>query len=88
MPNIRSQVLTEDGISLVASDGRSITITKSDVLAHYQTETGSAATRKANTIQWAKNLIVSTLGQEQIDITQLVLDADMTLGKFSKLEIW
>lgn len=87
MPNLRSQRIDDNGIELIASDGRSITITKADVLAHYQSETGSAATRKAATITWAKNQIVSALGKEQIDLAQLLIDADMTLGKFSRLEI-
>ena len=36
MPNIRSQSLTSNGLTLVASDGRIVIITRADVIAHFQ----------------------------------------------------
>ena len=66
MPNLRSQRIDDTGLSLVGSDGRSITLTRAEVLAHFQGLGGSAASRRTATIQWAKDQIEAALGAEQV----------------------
>lgn len=68
MPNIRSQSLTSDGLTIVASDGRSITLTRVDVIAHFQSETGTQAKRLLATAQWVKDSIEAALGPEQVPV--------------------
>ena len=66
MPNLRSQRIDDTGLELVASDGRSITLTRAEVLAHFAAETGNANARRAATIQWVKDTIAAALGPEQV----------------------
>lgn len=87
MPNIRSQSLTSDGLTIVASDGRSITLTRTDVIAHFQGETGTRAKRLLATIQWVKDSIEATLGPEQVPATLIDFDADDMQG-LKALAIW
>lgn len=69
MPNLRSQSITPDGISLVASDGRSIVLTRADVLAHFQSLNGDRPSKIAATIQWVKQQIETafTLDNNEYD---------------------
>lgn len=66
MPNLRSQSIDANGLSMVASDGRSITLTRAQVIANFQTQTGSRAAKIAATIQWVKDSITTALGAEQV----------------------
>lgn len=80
MPNIRSQSLTSNGLTLVASDGRSVSITRADVIAHFQSETGTRAKRLAATIQWVKDSIEAALGPEQVPALLADFDFDDVQG--------
>lgn len=80
MPNIRSQSLTSDGLTIVASDGRSITLTRADVIAHFQIETGTRAKRLRATIQWVKATLEAALGPEQVPALLTDFDADDAQG--------
>lgn len=80
MPNIRSQSLDSDGLSIVASDGRSITLTRADVIAHFQSEKGTKAARLAATIQWVKAQIEAALGPEQMPAALVDFDLDDVQG--------
>ena len=76
MPNIRAMALVPNtSVTLTASDGRTITITKAQVQAWYATTSGNVAARTAATITLAKNAIVAALGAEQIDAALI----DLTL---------
>lgn len=80
MPNIRSQSLTSDGLTIVASDGRSITLTRADVIAHFQAEAGNKATRIEATIDWMKAQIEAALGPEQVPAVLTDFDFDDVQG--------
>ena len=80
MPNLRSQSIDANGLSLVASDGRSFTLTRAEVIAHFQTETGGRAARLAKTIQWAKDSIEAALGPEQVPAFLVDFDFDDVQG--------
>lgn len=66
MPNLRSQSIDTNGLSLVASDGRSFALTSAEVIAHFQSLNGSKPSRIADTIQWVKDSIEAALGPEQV----------------------
>ena len=84
MPNIRSQRVYDPSSSLaleiVASDGRTFTLTKAQVQAFYQGTTGNAASRRNQVIAWLKSGIVTALGAEQIDTLDLTYDFSTTTG--------
>lgn len=88
MPNIRSQSITPTSITIVSSNGNSVTLTFADVLAHFATETGNVNTRRANTIAWAKQQIVNALGSEIIKIEQIdQFDFVNATGRITRLRI-
>jgi hypothetical protein len=87
MPNIRSQELGPNGFTIVASDGRSVTITKAQVQAFFQTTSGNAASRKAQVITWIKQQCEAALGVNQVPQALMVIDVDTSTGGLSKLEV-
>lgn len=98
MPNIRAQIVGPldalggqyvgaEGLHITASDGRSITLTRQQILANYQSQTGNAAARKAKCIDWAKQQIVAAIGAEQLDALLIDLDFNTVDGKLSRLEV-
>lgn len=80
MPNLRSQSIDANGLSLVASDGRSFTLTRAQAIAHFQSETGSRAAKLAATIQWVKDGIEAALGPEQVPAFLIDFDFDEVAG--------
>jgi hypothetical protein len=87
MPNVRSQELSQDGFTIVGSDGRSVTITKAQIVAFYQTTTGNAASRKAQVIAWIKQQCEAALGANQVPQAVMDIDVDVITGGLSKLTI-
>jgi len=98
MPNLRSQIVGpldalgaafagKRGVHLQASDGRSITLTRADVLANFASQTGTRAARKLKTMQWVKDQIVAALGAEQIDPAGIAHDFDDATGEVTALEV-
>jgi hypothetical protein len=91
VPNIRSQTVYNDGgpqaLEIVASDGRTFTLTKAAVQAFYQSTSGNAASRRAQVIQWCKESIVAALGPEQIAIADLDYDFDLATGVITTARI-
>ncbi len=87
MPNLRSQRVDNTGIELVASDGRSITITKAQIQAFFATTNGNAASRKAQVITWAKQQIEAALGISQVPQAVLDIDVDTNLGEITTLSV-
>jgi hypothetical protein len=88
MPNVRSQRVYNDGsgmaLEIVASDGRTFTLTKAEVQTFWQSTTGNAASRRSQVITWLKNEIVTALGAEQIDILDLDYDFDTADGGITR----
>jgi hypothetical protein len=78
MACIRSQTLTRDGLSMTSSRGVTFTLSRAEILAHYNTESGNATARRLATIAWAKTQIVTALGNDMIDATEIDLDIDGT----------
>lgn len=74
MPNIRQQRVSKDEIYIQTSDGREITITRTDIQNFYAAQTGNAAARKAATITEFKQRIQDAVGLEQIAIAQIAMD--------------
>lgn len=88
MPNIRSQIVGPDGIHIVASDGREVTLTRADMLRAFNTLAngdprgvdGQQDLRR--NIEAAKQLardriagfIESQLGAEQVPASSLTID--------------
>lgn len=66
MPNIREQRIDADGIYIVASDGRTFSLTRAEAMAHFRGQTGTRAKKRAATIDWVKQSIESALGAEQV----------------------
>lgn len=88
MPNLRSQSLTPDGITLTGSDGRTVTITKAQIIALYQTTSGSASSRKTQTLALVRDSIQTALGAEQVPTAKVTgLDFDPADGAPTKLEV-
>ncbi len=76
MPNIRSQEVTRDGLSIVASDGRSFAITRAEIIAFFQAQTGTRTQRRNATIAEIKARIEAALGAEQVPASALGFDFD------------
>jgi hypothetical protein len=87
VPNLRGQSIDANGISLVGSDGRSITLTKAQMQAFYQTTSGNAASRKAQVIAWVKDQITAALGAEQVPQSLITFDVDAASGTPTRLEV-
>lgn len=85
MPNIRSQSLTPDGLTIVASDGRSVTITLRDILANFVSQRAPVGTpladrrdvRKQQTRDWIAQQIEAAL-TEQVTAASVGSDFDDT----------
>ncbi len=87
LPNIRSQSISADGLEIVASDGRSISLTRADVLAHFQSKKGGRAARIQATIDWVKAQIEAALRPEQVPAFLLDFDFDDLQG-LKSLALW
>jgi len=88
MPNIRSMVVDEKGVVIVASDGRVFEITPTQVKNNYAAQIGTEAERKAKTIQWLKEEIEAALGIEQVSAAQIIIpDIEVTTGTVPEVEV-
>jgi hypothetical protein len=74
----RSQIANKDGLEIVASDGTTYAITRAQVLAIYQAQTGNAASRKAATIAIIKQQMADAFGLSQFDPLTCDLDFSAT----------
>ena len=66
MSNLRSCEQNATDLRLVASDGRSFTLTRAAVRANFLTQTGTVAQRTAKTVAWIRDQIEANLGAEQV----------------------
>lgn len=67
MPGLRSMSHTANGVTLVSVAG-SITLTKAQVIAHFQAEVGTVPVRVTATIVWVRQQIGTALGIDPVDI--------------------
>lgn len=83
MPNIREQRIDANGIYIVASDGRTFSLTREDAVAHFKSQTGTRAKKRTATIQWVKQSIETALGAEQVPmlLRRVPLKANPLAGK-------
>ena len=87
MPNIRSQTLTVNGLTIVASNGRSVAVTKENIRARFLVETGTNAQRKTKTITWFKSQIETALGPEQVPTAVITADVNTATGSPTSFEV-
>ncbi len=98
MPNIVSQIVGpldaiggafvgRVGLYIKASNGHSIALTRAQILAHFASETGTRAVKRAATIAWVKQQIQAALGDDMIDATNITQDFDDTEGTPTDLTI-
>jgi hypothetical protein len=76
VPNITSQVCTNQSLTIVASDGGTFTVTKAEIQAFLATQGGNAAARKAATIDWVKANIETTLGPKLVTASMITFNFD------------
>lgn len=76
MPNVRSQVVSKDEITIVGSDGRVFSVTRAQIVSFYQAQGGSAAARKTATVNWVKANMQTALGPEQVSVALMAFDFD------------
>ena len=88
MPHLRSQEIGDNSVTLVSPDGTTVTITKEQVQAFYQTTNGNAASRKAQTIAWVKSQLEAGLGSEYVSALLMNIDLDTVSGKVNLLELF
>jgi hypothetical protein len=67
--NIRSQVVTANGITIVASNGAVFTLTNGQIRAFFVAAAGNLSARRASTIQWVKDGMLSQFGAAQFNPT-------------------
>lgn len=87
MPNIRSQRIDANGIEIVASDGRTFSVTRAQIRNFFQAQTGTRAEKRAATIDRLKDEIRDALGANQINRASLSLDFDDADGTPTALEV-
>lgn len=87
MPNLRSQSLTREGITLVGSDGRTYSVTRPELVARFQLETGTPAQRKTKTLTWLRGQIEAALGPEQVPAALVDVDFDTADGGLTLLHL-
>lgn len=80
---IRAQSVTRDGIRIEMGDGRTFEVTRQQVRANFQQETGTAAQRRTKTILWLRNSAIAALGAEQFNPRQFAVDFDNADGGFT-----
>ena len=78
MPNVIRQSITRTAISVTGSNGVTVTLTAAEIVAHYDTETGNATTRRLATIAWAKQQLANGIGVTVLSDAEIDIDFDGT----------
>ena len=81
MPNIRSQSISPQGIEVVASDGTVFRITRGELRARVQLETGTRPQKAAKALAFALQAMEDGLHKAQIDRAQVTLEFDDLTGE-------
>lgn len=87
MPNVRSQRIDANGIEIVASDGRTFSVTRAQIRSFFQAQTGTRQEKRAATIDRLKDEIRDALGAEQCSKGMLHLDFDDSDGTPTAMEV-
>lgn len=98
MPNLRSQIvgpldalggayIGRRGLHMVASDGRTFTVTRAEIVANFLSQTGTVPQRKIKTLLWLRQSVRDALGVEQVDTTNITVDIDESTGEVSGVEV-
>jgi restriction endonuclease Mrr len=87
MPNIRAQRVEHDSVYIQASDGREFTVTRAEVNAYWNTLTGTAAQKGAQTVAWFAANVQAALGLEQVPSVNVKTVIDGTTRAIASLEI-
>ena len=87
MPNVRSQTITDDSLTIVASDGRTYSVTRLEILANYALQTGTPPQRKQKCIDWVKESVEAALGAEQVPASLINLDVSDVTGKVTTCQL-
>ena len=88
MPNVRSMQIGETGFEIVASDGRSISMTRDQIKAFFDAQAGPLPQRIQATLNFVRSTIETALGTEQLPIRQIIdLDFAQETGRLLRLEI-
>ena len=86
MPNIRSQLVEDNTITIVcAGNGNVCTLTKAQLQTFYNTTTGTAAARKAAVIVWGSQQLAAQSGGE-LTPEKITIDFSDVTFNFSGLE--
>ena len=80
MPNIKTQIVNANGITIATSNGKTFNITSAAILAYYAGTTGTVAARRALTIAWIQQQIETACGVDQVPQTKVTVDFDETTG--------
>ena len=76
MSNVSAMECAKDGVSVIAADGRTWSMTRVQVQAIYATKTGSASARRTATITDVLNSAQAALGVDQFNALTSALDFD------------
>ena len=87
MPNIRSQKIDATGIEIIASDGRVFSRTYEEIRTFFQGLSGRPADKANATVQWIRDGITATLGEEQIPTLLLDLTFDQSTWRATLVSI-
>ncbi len=79
---IVSQSVTGNRLTIVMGDGRSASVTSTQVRNHFVGETGTNAQKRAATIQWLKDAAIAALGAEQFNPRAWVIDFNNADGSW------
>ena len=85
MASITSSDQNSDLIALSAGNGKSVILTKEQIRTYFLGS--SAPNAYVDTITWAINQIVSGLGNDMIDASEILFDFDPTTGSPITLSI-
>jgi hypothetical protein len=77
---IASQTVTRDGGSIVCTDGSSWSITRAQVLAIYNSKSGTQSSRISQTITDILSQIQTSLGVANVDVNVLAVAFDAATG--------
>lgn len=88
MPNIRSQRVDDDGIHVVLSTGREITITPQMIRNRYLAETGTRDGRRTKVKTWLREQMSKTSGlAELLGEANIEIEFDEVTGRPTGLTV-
>ena len=87
MPNVRSQLVEDNTITIVcAGNGNICTLTKAQLQTFYQSTSGTAAQRKALVIAWGAQQLAAQSGG-MLTADKIIIDFSDVTFNFSGVEV-